>query len=298
MTYRRQILGVNVDFGFNYDTAVTLIEKLIQDKVPGKYVCTTNPEFIIDAQSDAEFKNIINNADFSAPDGSGLLYADAFLDRISGVKARKKYEYAIKTFIEGVRVGLSFIENPEKLHATITGVELTHRFADLSAKKKYSMYLLGGGRFDGESAPKDMALETIKILSAQYPGINIIGGTSRFKREPEDDEATIAYIKEDMHKAGVSNIDILLVAYNHGFQDKWISRNAHKIPATVSMGVGRTFALLAGVQPKEPNFFEQNNLSWLYRLFVQPSRYRRILKAFPLFPFKVYLHNLKTHVAF
>jgi N-acetylglucosaminyldiphosphoundecaprenol N-acetyl-beta-D-mannosaminyltransferase len=99
-----------------------------------------------------------------------------------------------------------------------------------------------------------------------------------------------------MREKGVSNIDILLVAYNHGYQDKWIVRNAYKIPATVSMGVGRTFALLTGYQPKDPVYIENLNLSWLYRLFTQPARYKRILKAFPLFPIKLYENNLKQYI--
>lgn len=296
MHYRRQILGVNVDFGLSYDETITKIEQFILDKVPGKYICTTNPEFIFDAQADIEFKNIINRADLSVPDGSGILYANAFLEQVSKVSANNKYEYAVKTFIEGLKVGLSAIEHPQELHATITGVELTDRLAALSAKKKYTIYLLGGGRFESVDSSAEMALETAKMLSEKYPGVNIIGGTSRFNREPEDDESTINYIKNDMREKGVSNIDILLVAYNHGFQDKWIARNAQKIPATVSMGVGRTFALLTGYQPKEPVFIEKLNLSWLYRLFTQPTRYKRILKAFPAFPFIVYKNNLKLYI--
>lgn len=40
------------------------------------YIVTPNPEFIITAQKDLEFKKVLNQADLSIPDGAGLKLAD------------------------------------------------------------------------------------------------------------------------------------------------------------------------------------------------------------------------------
>lgn len=47
-------------------------------------VVTPNPEIILRAQDDPELKDILNNADISIPDGSGLLLAQPSLELIKG----------------------------------------------------------------------------------------------------------------------------------------------------------------------------------------------------------------------
>jgi N-acetylglucosaminyldiphosphoundecaprenol N-acetyl-beta-D-mannosaminyltransferase len=295
MNQRKQILGVNIDFGLTYEDVVSQADALIQKKVAGKYICTTNPEFVIDAQKDSLFKKIINDADLSVPDGAGLLYANEYLKEVGKYNSSNKLLYLIRNTISGLKVGLSLIENSKDLHKTITGLELTDRLAALAEQKGYTVYLLGG-RYGSEVLNQDLATDAANALRKKYPKIKIVGSTSKFNRDEKDDLESINYIQSDMQTIGVTNVDILLVAYNHGYQDKWISRNAHKIPATLSIGVGRTFAVLAGYWPKEPLFIEQNNLGWLYRLITQPSRLKRIYKAFPLFPLKVFINNIKSPI--
>src|SRR4030043_1429754 len=52
------------------------------------FVVTPNPEQIVLAQKDSEFKKILNNADISLPDGAGLILANKFL---SFKSPRNKY---------------------------------------------------------------------------------------------------------------------------------------------------------------------------------------------------------------
>jgi len=292
MHQRKQILGVNIDFGLTYDDVVSQVDALIQKKDYGKYICTTNPEFVMDAQQDDLFKEIINNSYLSVPDGSGLLYAHEYLNKIEKLTPTKKLSYLVNNIVTGVKVGLSIVENPEDLHKTITGVELTNKFAEMAEKNGYTLYLLGG-KYGADVPDRDLACDAAAALLKKYPKLKIIGSTSKFSRDASDDERTLEQIHSDMQLKGVNNVDILLVAYNHGYQDKWIARNAHKIPATVSMGVGRTFAVLANYWGKEPVFVEKNNLSWLYRLVTQPYRLPRIYKAFPKFPLAVFISSLK-----
>jgi N-acetylglucosaminyldiphosphoundecaprenol N-acetyl-beta-D-mannosaminyltransferase len=64
------ILGVKIS-RIDYDSAIRVIERFLRS---GKkhYVVTPNPEFIVLAQKDHEFREILNRADLAIPDGVGL----------------------------------------------------------------------------------------------------------------------------------------------------------------------------------------------------------------------------------
>ena len=66
-----EILGVKIS-KVNYESATKVVEGFLAD---GKkhYVVTPNPEFLVLAQTDREFRQILNQADLAIPDGVGLL---------------------------------------------------------------------------------------------------------------------------------------------------------------------------------------------------------------------------------
>ena len=76
--------------------------------------------------------------------------------------------------------------------------------------------------------------------------------------------------------------DLLFVAYGAPAQDLWIARNLERLGVPVCMGVGGTFDFIAGVAPRAPLWMRQKGLEWLYRLWKQPWRWRRML-ALPHF---------------
>lgn len=76
------ILGVKID-DVNMAEALVIVEKWIWN--PGKhYIVTPNPEMIIAAQKDPAFKKILNNADLSIPDGSGLKLSGKIKNILAG----------------------------------------------------------------------------------------------------------------------------------------------------------------------------------------------------------------------
>lgn len=99
------ILGVKID-DVSLNQAVELVSGWIKEG--GKhYIATPNPEFIVAAYSDSDFKEILNKADLAIPDGVGL--------RITG---------SIKN--------------------TTTGVDLMEALCHESAKKGWNVGLIGG----------------------------------------------------------------------------------------------------------------------------------------------------------
>ena len=293
---RNKILDVNIDFFMTVDDVLDQVGSyVVKDDAKSTLLCTTNPYFIISALKDTEFKDIINNAFLSVPDGVGVLYANYYLKNIANLK--HNILFPVKAFLIGLGTATLGYLNRKELGKTITGVELTDKICKLASQKNYTVFFLGGRLRNkkGETLDYnyDMATNAKEIMEKKYPGLNVIGATSKFSREEKDDAKTIAYIKDCMKKAGINKIDFLFVAYNPVDQEKWINRNAQKIPAKMSLGIGRVFDYITNTMQQPPVILEKLHLGWLYAFIYQPWRIRRILMTFPTFPIKVFLKSLK-----
>lgn len=79
---KSDILGVKID-DVDMAEALSIVEKWIWK--PGKhYIVTPNPEFIVAAQKDPVFKEMLNGADLAIPDGAGLKLSGKVKNTVSG----------------------------------------------------------------------------------------------------------------------------------------------------------------------------------------------------------------------
>ena len=111
-----------------------------------------------------------------------------------------------------------------------------------------------------------------------YPGIEIAGVRNGFftaKDEPD----IIAQIKE-------AKPDLLLAALGVPKQEKWLKAHMAELQVPVSIGVGRTFDVMAGVMKRAPLWMQKAKLEWLFRGMLQPKRAGRLI-ALPKFVLKV-----------
>ena len=67
---KKYILGVKID-DVSLNEAIKKVERWLDD-TKKRYIVTPNPEFLVTAYNDPEFKKILNNADLAIPDGVGL----------------------------------------------------------------------------------------------------------------------------------------------------------------------------------------------------------------------------------
>lgn len=142
------ILGIRVD-DVTYDEALARMEEFIADGRPHQ-VTTVNPEFIMTAQGDPSFAQILNRAHLNLPDGQGLIWAASLL----GVSLRER----------------------------VTGVDTVIRLAQLSAEKGYSIFLLGAGEGVAEAAAQE--------LQRRFPRLEIAGTYAGSPAPEEDDRIT------------------------------------------------------------------------------------------------------------
>lgn len=111
-----------------------------------------------------------------------------------------------------------------------------------------------------------------------YPGIQVVGTRNGFFTEA-DESGIIAEIK-------AARPDILLAALGVPKQEKWLKKHMQELQVPVSIGVGGTLDVMAGVMERAPLWMQKAKLEWLFRGLKQPSRAGRLL-ALPKFVLKV-----------
>jgi len=160
----------------------------------------------------------------------------------------------------------------------ITGTDILVALAKRCAEKGYRLYLLG--------AAPGIAEQAGLCLQALAPGLQL-AGTYAGSPAPTEEDAII----ERIHAA---NTDILCIAYGAPAQDLWIYRNLSRLPAAIAMGVGGAYDFLSGRQRRAPQTMQRIGLEWLYRLYREPWRWKRML-AIPHFLLQVLLRGRKKH---
>ena len=89
MALKKDILGVQFDDVSRQEAAQLGAAMLGEDRF--HYVVTPNPEFILAAEKDAEFRQVLNHADLVIPDGIGVVYSAKILgtplkERVPGIE--------------------------------------------------------------------------------------------------------------------------------------------------------------------------------------------------------------------
>ncbi len=148
----------------------------------------------------------------------------------------------------------------------VTGSDAVPLIIERAATQGWRVFLLG--------AWEGVAADAARIFEAQHPDVQIVG-TYAGSPAPEDAEAIIAQVN-------ASDADILLVAYGAPRQDIWIHQHRDALRVKMAMGIGGTLDFITGRVPRAPGWWRRTGLEWLYRLYKQPWRWRRMLRL-PLF---------------
>lgn len=112
-----------------------------------------------------------------------------------------------------------------------------------------------------------------------YPGISIVGTRNGYFTV-EEEPSIIEQIKK-------AQPDLLLAALGVPKQEKWLAAHLDELNVPVSIGVGGTFDVMAGVMKRAPLWMQRAKLEWLFRAMLQPKRAGRLI-ALPKFVFKVH----------
>ncbi len=153
----------------------------------------------------------------------------------------------------------------------VAGFDLVQELMKISPARGIKFFLFG-------AAPGIADKAKLKA-EALYPGIKIVGTRNGYFKA-EDEPEIISQIKN-------SRADILLAALGVPKQEKWLFKYKDELKVPVSIGVGGTFDVMAGVVKRAPLWMQKARLEWLFRAMLQPSRAGRLL-ALPKFVWKVH----------
>jgi len=70
---------------------------------------------------------------------------------------------------------------------------------------------------------------------------------------------------------------LILVGLGVPRQEFWICRYRSLCPQATWIGVGGSFDIWSGTKTRAPMWFRDNHLEWLYRLYQEPWRWRRMI---------------------
>lgn len=178
----KKILKVDVD-NVTFDESIKIIDGFVNAKGTHQ-VTTVNPEFIMTAQKNTEFRQVLNSADLRVPDGIGLVWLGGFRQRVSGADlvialAKKHYSMFLLGGAEGVAQKAA--ETLEKHGATIVGAESGGVVHDLKQFPREILQKIKNAKPDillvGFGAPKqDLFIDEYKE-SLQVPVSIGVGGT-------------------------------------------------------------------------------------------------------------------------
>jgi N-acetylglucosaminyldiphosphoundecaprenol N-acetyl-beta-D-mannosaminyltransferase len=146
------------------------------------------------------------------------------------------------------------------------GSDLIWSLSQQAARLGQTIFLLGAG--------EGVAAETGRRLADRYPGLSV-GGALAGSPRPEDADEIVQAIRD-------AGTDILFVAFGAPKQEIWLSKYLDATGACVGIGVGGSFDYVAGVARRAPVWMRERGLDWLWRLVMQPWRWRRML-ALPRF---------------
>ncbi len=164
----------------------------------------------------------------------------------------------------GVVWASKYIGQP--LTQRVTGIDLVYAICQKAQTAGWRIYIIG--------AAPDIAQQAADKLQEQYPGCQIVGiqhGYFTAQEEPQ--------IVEHIRQA---QPDILLVAMGAPRQELWITKHRDALQVPVAMGIGGSLDVISGNLRRAPKWMQKLSLEWLYRLLIQPSRFKRVL-ALPKF---------------
>lgn len=78
---------------------------------------------------------------------------------------------------------------------------------------------------------------------------------------------------------------VILVGLGVPRQELWIAEHRSICSKSIWIGVGGSFDIWAGTKDRAPRWLRDNHLEWVYRLYQEPWRWRRML-ALPKFAWK------------
>jgi N-acetylglucosaminyldiphosphoundecaprenol N-acetyl-beta-D-mannosaminyltransferase len=260
MNSKRVELGKITLDTYTHSQLMQLVQKSILAK-RSTLLVTPYSEMIVYTEKDDELTTAINKADYIVADGIGVLWGYMYL-------------WSSISFIHSLwRIPNRHIDLYQTFPEQIRGSELLPELFDYAQKERLRVYLLGG------SEATHTRIKT--ILNDSYPQIVLAGSLGTKIQSISDAEQAFQDIS-DLH------VDLVIVSLSTPIQEKIGLALREKLRSDNQSGVvcclGGSLDLMAGMRNSPPPFVRKLGIEWAWRFLIQPSRFRRVIRASIEFP--------------
>ena len=158
----------------------------------------------------------------------------------------------------------------------IAGVEIMEEVLKILNERSLGAYFLGA-----RSENLELAIDNIRSV---YRNVRISGFRNGYF-----DECEVSNIIQDIRN---SKANVLFVAMGSPRQDVFISKCMDALDCSIFMGVGGSFDLYSGKVRRAPNLMINLGLEWLYRVWNDPYRIKRLF-SIPKFMLKSTMYHFR-----
>ena len=160
----------------------------------------------------------------------------------------------------------------------IPGIELAYSLLKEAEKSGLKVAFVG--------ADEDTVQKAKSELLKTMPNLNFVYVRNGYFDKDEEN-----VIMQELEKL---QPDLLFAGLGFPKQEIFLKNFKNISKKAIMIGVGGSFDVWAKKLKRAPKLFQKLNLEWFYRLLCQPSRFKRIFPAIPLFLLKVPLER-KLH---
>lgn len=166
----------------------------------------------------------------------------------------------------GVKLGLKL---KGKNVSRIPGIDFAKRLLKEAAISNIPVAIIG--------SKDEVITKAVENLKKEISGLNIVYYHNGYF---SDDNEIYGELKKSSPK-------LVLVALGSPKQEKFIYGAKKILNPALMVGIGGSLDVWSGTVKRAPEIFRKLGIEWLYRTVTQPSRFKRIFPALPLFLIKV-----------
>lgn len=166
----------------------------------------------------------------------------------------------------GVKLGLKL---KGKNVSRIPGIDFAKRLLKEAAISNIPVAIIG--------SKEEVITKAVENLKKEISGLNIVYYHNGYF---SDDNEIYGELKKSSPK-------LILVALGSPKQEKFIYGAKKILNPALMVGIGGSLDVWSGTVKRAPKIFRKLGIEWLYRTVTQPSRFKRIFPALPLFLIKV-----------
>ena len=239
------LLGVRVDVLTPFEVREALTQAL--EGHEQRLVVTPNPEFMLEAQHDAAFRETLNRAFLSLPDGAGLAYA---------LKATTR----------------------ETLFDRHPGVDTLWMLAELCVASGKTLVLCGGG--------KGVAAEAAEAMRERHPALEVVGVDPGMVKKSSDGSVQLdATLRDRLARLAPAVLAVGLGQNKQ--ERFLVQVMPELPSVRIGIGIGGALDMIAGRISRAPAWMRKRGLEWMWRWYLEPKRAMRMMRATVIFPLTI-----------